>query len=281
MATVAEPQFFIVIGTQRTGTNLLRDILNSNDQLCMVAEILIPYPDRCHWNEFLPSLPEGWYPAADEAAGMRLLDRYFAYFLNEIRTCYDRKGQAIALGVDIKLDQLALVEPASRPPEALPFLIDYARARGFVLINTVRDNVVQCMISYLIGLQRNFWHNYEGRVIEGGYRLDIPECLAFARGLLAQQAAFEKATEGQPVIRLRYEDLASAVAETGPGRNLCGALPVLGEIAQALGIVPAFHYDGRLQKATNRPYGQIIANHQELVAALVNSEFAPWVESIR
>lgn len=282
MGDLNHPQFFVVIGTQRTGTTLLRHILNSSDQIAMVAEILTPYPDRCHWNEFTPTLPDGWWPPANEAAGMRLLDRYFDYFHNEIRANWEKKRTtAVALGIDIKFDQLQVVEPPNWTSDRVPFFLSYAKARGFVIINTVRDNLVQAMISYLVGMQRDFWHNYDGRQTEAGYTLDVGECLAYLRSIQERQRVFERAMGAYPVISVRYEELASAVAWASPTSDLCASLPVLSVIADALSVAPSFRHDGALQKAINRPYREVIVNHADLLDALGNSEYSVWIDSIR
>jgi LPS sulfotransferase NodH len=282
MSSPVERRLFMVVGTQRTGTTLLRDILNSNDEVAMVAEIMIPYPDNCHWNRFVPTLPEGSLPPRDEAAGLALFDRYFAHFDNEIWTNWkEPKRRAAAIGIDVKCDQFRLVEPAGWPASAPPFLLHYARMRGFVLINTIRRNVLQCMISYMLGLQRDFWHNYEGRRVERAYTLDIAESLAWARGIVQQQSELERFTGDGPVVRCFYEDLVAAIADAGPDKELADHPGALRDIADALGVRRRFRYDGRLQRATNRPYPEIIANYDAFMAAIEASEFAPWAGTIR
>ena len=49
-------QLFAVIGAQRTGTNLLREILNTNDQIAMLGEVLSPSPAPAHWDNFCRGL---------------------------------------------------------------------------------------------------------------------------------------------------------------------------------------------------------------------------------
>jgi LPS sulfotransferase NodH len=275
-------RLFTVVGTQRTGTTLLRDILNSNAEVAMAAEIMIPYPDNCHWNRFVPTLPEGWLPPRDEAAGLALFDRYFEHFDNEIWTNWkEPKRRAHVIGVDIKCDQFRLVEPVGWPAAAPPFLLHYAQTRGVVLINTIRRNVVQCMISYMLGLQRDFWHNYEGRKVERAYELDIDESLAWARGIVQQQRELELFTRDSLVVRCYYEDLVEAIADADPDKDLSDHPGVLHDIAAALGVPRRFRYDGRLQRATNKPYPEIIANYDAFLAAIEASEFAPWAATIR
>ena len=45
-------QLFVVIGTQRTGTNILRETLNTNEEIAMLGEVLTPSPAPAHWDNF-------------------------------------------------------------------------------------------------------------------------------------------------------------------------------------------------------------------------------------
>ncbi len=38
---------FVVIGAQRTGTNILREILNTNEHIAMLGEVLSPSRGTC------------------------------------------------------------------------------------------------------------------------------------------------------------------------------------------------------------------------------------------
>jgi hypothetical protein len=275
-------RLFMVVGTQRTGTTLLRDILNSNDNVVMVAEVMLPHLDSCHWDHFAPNLSAGSLPPPDEASGLDMLDRYFRYIHCQVRAKWNdpRKSSTCAIGVDIKCDQLRLVEPVGWPATAAPFMLHYARQRSVVLINTIRRNVVQCAVSFLLGLQRNFWHNYEGRGMERAYELNVGECIAYARGIVEQQQEFERVTKGYPVARCHYDDLVATIAQAGPGGDLSSHPGPLQEIADALGIPCRFGYDGRLQRAINRPYSEVISNHGALLAAIRASEFASFADTI-
>jgi LPS sulfotransferase NodH len=278
-------RLFMVIGTQRTGTNLLRDILNSHADIIMVAEVMLRYPDTCHWEHFAATQPpESLWPA-DEAAGLALLDRYFAYFHDQVRAKWHRasrtpKPAAPVIGVDIKCDQLRLIQPTGWPPTATPFMLHYARRRGVILINTIRRNTIQCAISYQIGLRRDFWHNYENRKVECAYELDIAECLANARAIVQQQREFEHFMQDYPVATCHYEDLAATVATAGPRGDLSSLPGPLRGIADAFGLDCRFSYDGRLQRAINRPYNEIISNHAAMVAAVRESEFSSLAGTI-
>ena len=48
---------FVVIGAQRTGTNILREILNSNQQIAMLGEVLAASPAHRSLGQLLPQPP--------------------------------------------------------------------------------------------------------------------------------------------------------------------------------------------------------------------------------
>src|ERR1700683_1862820 len=115
---------FVVIGAQRTGTNILREILNTNDQIAMLGEILTPSPAPAHWDNFCRGLPvRSTHPeSVDEAEG--LLDRYFEFVRYRIRNHWEgnRKSRSHAIGVDIKYNQLRLIAPTDWDPK-FPFML--------------------------------------------------------------------------------------------------------------------------------------------------------------
>jgi len=278
----ADRRLFIVVGSQRTGTTLLRDILNSNDEIAMVAEVMIPYPAPSHWNNFVPTLPQGCYPPETEQSGLLLLDRYFNFVRGRIRDHWTggKKNHAFAIGVDIKCNQLRSVDPTRWPNSSPPFLLHHAEQRQIVLINTIRKNVMQCAISAMIATYRGYWHNYDGRIIDRPYEINVNECLNYARTLIEEQREFERFTTGCCVVACHYEDLVQTTALAGPDGDLSEHPGPLAEIATALGATCSFRFDGKLKKAINLPYSQVLSNHQALVAAIRSSEFCELADTI-
>src|SRR5277367_7178238 len=130
-------QLFVVIGAQRTGTNILREILNTNDQIAMLGEILSPSPAPAHWENFCRGLPaRSTQPKSfDEAE--ELLDRYFEFVRYRIHNHWEgkRKSRSHAIGVDIKYNQLRLIAPTDWDSK-LPFMLSYLISRGAILIHT-------------------------------------------------------------------------------------------------------------------------------------------------
>lgn len=275
-------RLFVVIGSQRTGTNLLREILNTNELIAMQGEVLCPSPAPAHWENFIRGQPAGRFPSSDPREVEALLDHYFRFVLYRIRNHWmgADKSHCHAIGVDIKYNQLRELAPSNWPSSAPPFLLSYLKARGATLIHATRQNLIHCALSAMIADQRSFWHNYEGVVVDQRYLVDAEQCLNFARTILIDRATFSKAADGCKIIECRYEDLAAEIERVSPGGEIPDAPGPLRDVAHGLQVPFQFTNNGRLQKAINVPYSQLLLNRDDLIHALANSEFSEFASTL-
>ena len=267
--------WFAVIGAQRTGTNILREILNTNEQIAMLGEVLTPSPAPAHWDNFCRSLPAGRdLPVTSEHVEL-LLDQYFRFVQHRIRNHWEgrRKRTCHAMGVDIKYNQLRHIAPTNWDPASPPFIVAYLRSRGAILIHTVR-NPIHCAISTLIASQRNVWHNYDGALIDRSYHINVVECLSYARTIRRDRAAFVESTRGGRIVTCRYEPLIDEIERAGSKEDIPEGPGPLCDISKALGSRFKFRYDRHLQKAINVPYSRLLSNYNALVERLNDSEFS-------
>jgi LPS sulfotransferase NodH len=274
-------RLFVVIGAQRTGTNILREILNTNEQIAMLGEVLTPSPAPAHWDNFSRTLPVHTLHPASVREAEALLDRYFEFVRYRILNHWEgnRKNRSRAFGVDIKYNQLRDIAPANWSSSSPAFILGYLRSRGATIIHTTR-NVIHCAISTFIAAQRNVWHNYDGAVIDRSYNLDIQECLAHARTILKHREAFIEAASGCKLVNCRYESLIVDIARAGSKQDIPAAPGPLWDIAQALESSFTFRYERRLQKAINIPYSRLLSNYDALVSELKDSEFSKLVSTL-
>jgi LPS sulfotransferase NodH len=274
-------RLFVVIGAQRTGTNILREILNTNDQIAMLGEILSPSPAPAHWDNFCRGLRAGGVLPATRSDAESLLDCYFGFVRYRIRNHWESNTKCLSyiFGVDIKYNQLGFIAPGDWDPSSAPFILSYLRSRGATIVHTTR-NIIHCAISALIAGQRNLWHNYAGAAIDRKYHINVEQCLAYAKALLRDRAAFLNAANGCAIVNCRYESLVDDMQRADvDGRISEGAGP-LQNIAESLGAPFDFRYDGRLQKAIDVPYSSLLSNHDALVRRLKNSEFSAFVSTL-
>ena len=279
--STTKARWFVVIGARRTGTNILREILNTNTAIAMLGEVFWPSPAPAHWDNFLSHRTHREHPPADCDDAAALLDEYLEFVEYRIRNHWqgNKKAGSSALGVDIKYDQLRQVTPADGVPTAPPFLLAYVRSHRIVLIHTVRKNVIKCAISEMIAQHRNLWHNYHRTVIDRGYHVDVGDCLGRARRIRRQRAEFERLAQGCVLIESKYEEIAAAVAGASEGRLAENVRP-LQDIAKALGVPCQFNYDGRLRRAIDVPYSRVISNHAEVQLAVRDSEFSQFAATL-
>jgi hypothetical protein len=268
-------RLFVVVGAQFTGTNLLREILNTNKHLAMLGEILFPNPAPAHWENFLKGQAPGTFPTWEPRETEDLLDRYFDYVLYRIRNHWlggDKSG-CRAIGVDIRYNQLRLLAPVAWNSGTTPFLLSYLRSRGATLIHTTRRDVIQSAISALAGAEGNLWHNYEGEGVAHRFAVDPRSCLEYARTIVRDRGAFLDNAKGCKVVESCYEDLIEELAGAAAGGELPDGPGPLRDIAHALGVPFGFRYEGSLRKAIDVPYSKLLSNLEELSAAMKQSEF--------
>jgi LPS sulfotransferase NodH len=274
-------QWFVVIGARRTGTNILREVLNSNPHIAMLGEVFTPSPAPAHWENFLAVRPDCRFPPSDSTEAVSLMDEYFKYVESRIRNHWDRnvKAASRALGFDVKYDQLWQVSAGGPVRADAPFLLDYLKRNRILLIHTVRKNVIKCSISEIIAQQRNLWHNYGATRIDRSYAIDPGDCLGRARLIVRSQHEFETWSRGCRVIKAEYEDLAGAIARARDGQIAEDALPFK-DIAQSLRVTASFSYDGRLRRAIDVPYSRLVSTFAELRRAVADSEFSQFASSL-
>ena len=278
---VGDGHLFVVIGAQRTGTNILREILNTNDQIAMLGEILTPSPAPAHWDNFCRGLPVGKAVPVTFAEAESLLDQYFEFVRYRIRDHWEgnRKRCARSFGVDIKYNQLRYIAPTNWN-SCSSFILGYLRSRKATVIHTTR-NVVHSAISTLIAAQRNVWHNYDGSVIDRSYQIDVGECLAYARRVLQDRNAFIESARGGKVVTCSYENLVDDIERASSAEEIPEGHGPLWDIAVALGSRFKFRYDRRLQKAISVPYSKLLTNYDALVERLKDSELSALVPTLR
>jgi hypothetical protein len=277
----ANDQLFVVIGAQRTGTNILRETLNTNDQIAMLGEVLTPSRAPAHWNNFLRDLAVGsTHGAAGNGEAEALLDRYFDFVRYRIRNHWegDKKRRSHAFGIDIKYNQLRQIQPSNWDLSS-PFILSYFRSRGATLIHTTR-NVIHCAISAMIASKRNLWHNYDGVVIDRRYHIDIEDCLAIARTITRDHHRFLDSGRDNKVVTCQYESLIRDLERAGSGEHIPEGPGPLRNIATGLRVAFDFRHDRRLKKAINVDYSTLLSNYDTLVRRLENTEFARLVSTL-
>lgn len=273
--------FFVLVGSQRSGTNFLRELLNTNDQTVVHGEVLLPYPHPAQWPNYLRTMVSRAQPPITSADGFALLDDYLVYLREDVRRGWPSKaGDLRAVGVDIKYNQLRFIAPVLRDLREGPFLLEYMRKRQIPILHMVRANVMHQALSIAIAERRNVYHNYGGKVPSGMVELDVPTLLSYAEWATEEQEIFRRSIEGIPCFEVCYEDIAEECRRASPDHRLRVESPLMDGLRKFLGVVNDWKRPTSLAKVVDRPYRELVSNHAQVVEAVKNSQFAKFAASI-
>lgn len=272
---------FALIGSQRSGTNFLRELLNTNQHVVVHGEVLWPYPLPNCWHNYVRTMVNRAMPPVYAKDAMDLVDDYFVYMREDVKRGYAGKaGSLAAVGFDLKYNQLRFIAPLIRDLRQPPFMLDYFHRRGIPVVHMVRRNVIQQALSLVIADVRNIYHNYGGKKTEDRVALDPEKLLASARWVAAELEAFRKLATGLRMFEIHYEDAADACNRADAG----GALPqddrAMAALAEFLRVPNSFSRPATLRKVIDRPYSEVIENHADVVTAVRKSEFSQFAKSI-
>ncbi len=273
--------FFLLVGSQRSGTNFFRELLNTNDQTVVHGEVLLPYPHPAQWPNYLRTMVSRAQPPISTADGIALVDDYLVFLREDTRRGWPSKASALrAVGVDIKYNQLRFIAPVLRDLREGPFLLEYVRTRGIPIVHMVRANVMHQALSIAIAERRNVYHNYSGRAANGQVELHVDTLLSYAQWAQEETEIFRRLTAGMSTLEVCYEDLAEECRQAGPDGRLRIESPLLDGLRKFLGVVNDWKRPTSLAKVVDRPYAELVANHKEVVEAVNNSPFAKFAASI-
>ncbi|MEO8621525.1 MAG: hypothetical protein ABI625_10700 [bacterium] len=273
--------FFAMIGSQRSGTNFVREMLNTNPAAVVHGEVLLPYPVPITWHNFLRNMVSRALPPITSDDAMALLDEYLIFAREDVKRGYAGKAKLLkAVGFDIKYNQLRFIAPVLWELLDPPFFVEYLRRRHIPILHVVRRNVLHQALSLHIAELRNVYHNYGNYTFSGSLELSPVELLRQAEWISAGSAAFRSMTAGMNILEVFYEDVATECETADSAGKLRVESMLTFELARFLGIGNDFSRPQSINKVINRPYAEIISNHEQVVAAVRDSQFAEFADSI-
>ncbi len=275
---------FAIIACQRSGTHLFRQILNTHPQIAVAMEPFFAYDSPANWHSYLRSLPCEKVLATTSAATTDLLEGFATYLHQHVQACPEKYGgskQAPSLvGYDIKYNQIKIPSPAYRDLRARPFLLDYIQNRPIRVIHLVRSNVIHVAISRVISDIRQVWHNCDGIELPGAYYINPKTLFGYAQWAHGERLEFERLSQGMDIQRFEYEEVSAIVCDSGATNKEHAGAKTLNRISEFLEVPNQFRTKGHMQKVVNRPYSEVIENYDEVVAAVKDSSFSQFADSI-
>ena len=144
----------VTIATQRSGTKAFAQSLNGGGLVRSAYEIFLPEnPAGSITRAFVEHLGENpkFAFSHDEMTGF--LDGFFA----KLHASTDREW----LHFDVMYDNLGVFSTLWTYPIGLPWrnlLMGYFRARGFLIMHLVREDILACFASNILAQTRNLYH---------------------------------------------------------------------------------------------------------------------------
>jgi LPS sulfotransferase NodH len=186
-----------------------------------------------------------------------------------------------AFGFDIKYNQLRSIAPTYESLCALPVLVQFIKESGTRVIHVVRENVLQAALSEMVAESRAVWHHTGHEEIERKVRIDCGRLLRNMLERRADRQIFASVMEGHSrMITCEYDRLSRGLAMADAEGNLVGTDNPLFEVADFLGVKPAFRDSKKLRKIANRPYRDVIENYDEVVRLVRRTEFVTHLDTI-
>jgi hypothetical protein len=272
---------FLLVGSQRSGTNFLRELIGTNPAAIVHGEVLYPYPLPNCYHNFVRTMVTRQMPPLHYDDGIGLLDDYLVFLREDCKRSYPAKaGMVKALGLDVKYNQLRFITPVHYDLHLRPLMLEHCGIRGVPILHLVRTNVLHQALSMAIAEARNVYHNYDGGRAASPVAVQVDRVLQCARWVESEAAVFRDMTRDLRVLEISYERLIAACARVAPGAKLGASARVMGEVASFLGIDNDFEHPASIKKVIDRPYQELLTNYSDVVAAVRGSEFEPFLDSI-
>lgn len=274
---------FALIACQRSGTQLLCEVVNSNPCLALWGEPFSRYPHPAHWPYYMQTLAAEKYPPAYPSDAFELLDEYMRAMERQVAIvapwCDAAKPELQTLGIDLKYNQLRCISTLYSDLNAQPVLLEFLVSRGFRIVQLVR-NPLHVAISVIVANTRKLWHNERPCDFQGRYRLPPEQLLGHLKWIRNEREEFQRLSRGVPVQTITYEDMVADLRRVEQGSELPPDTAVFSRLAESLDAPNKFVFRGKMSKVINKPYTEVLENYDELVAAIRDSEFCELASTI-
>lgn len=274
-------EFFVLAGSQRSGTNFVREALNTHPQVHVHGEVMWPSPHPAGWHTFLRTCAHRSNPPVLRADATALMDDYLAYLAEDTRRGNPMKADGLAqIGLDIKYNQFRFVGPIIQDLAEVPFLLSYLLDRRIPIVHVYRRGLLHQALSMVIADLRGVYHSYQGVALEGQIEVDPAAVIDRCHWIVEQRELFRQFTQGAIVHELVYEDVVEW-SKSDPAVEASGSAPgSSGGLARFLGVDERFRGSQTLSKVIDRPYHEFLSNYASLKKVVLDSPFHGYADSI-
>jgi len=225
---------FIIFSQSRSGSSLLQELIDSHPEIKCEAEIF--------------NLDHGYVGHPIYLKVWKKLPYSFIYYrrLRSVNELY---------GFKLFYDQLL------RPARVIHIL----HKMGWKIIYLKRNNIIRQVISEIIATDTAQWHRTEDDTMnERKFHISVDKFIAGIAGRLALRETESNILRTLPHFTLNYEESLENKADWQNSLN---------NVFQYLGVKEAF-VQSKLRKMYDRPYSEMIQNHDELLEAIKNTKYS-------
>jgi LPS sulfotransferase NodH len=231
---------FIILGSGRSGSTLLRERINSHTAATCYGELFDPSEhDKIYWDTGRPTLEEELVLRREDPA--QFLDRFV----------FGETAKSIS-AVGFKIFYYQAREGRQGD------VWDYLRDQKINILHLRRENMLRQFLSFELARHTKTWFiNHPDQAHRDvQVRLEPNECLNFIRSMTEQYRQASEFFAVSPCLETTYEGLANN--EAAESSRLLKFLEL-----------PQQPLVSGLKKQNVRPMGAVISNYEELEAALV------------
>ena len=264
----------VLLARQRSGTNALRDVLDSHQDVFCLPEVFQAEPSpkarhevEANYFNFLDARKDSLKQVltSEDAQGQFFLD-----YIDFLGTFSEKRF----LVVDIKYNSAHNLDGPWRDIGGAPSLFQFIRHNEMRVLNLTRSNYLRYYLSWVKTERTRKYHLHatgsDGavKVEDEGIAVDLDDLLQRIELCGFEDRLVKRVLGGSPgYMAIEYEELFPQI----------GAPPseqVLGQIADWLGIEAEFpKSQPRYRKQSVLPLSEAITNYDEVAGALRGTEF--------
>jgi len=264
----------VLFARQRSGTNALRDVLDSHPEIFCLPEVFQSEPSpkarhevEANYFNFLDDRRDQIKAVLTSQQAQEGLFREYLEFLGS----FSEKRYLI---VDIKYNSAHNVDGPWRDMSAEPTLFEFIRRNRIRVLNLTRLNYLRYYLSWVKTEVTRKYHLHasnsdgSGKIDDRGIEIDLDDLLFRLELCRTEDQLVERMLGDYPrYMAIEYEKLFPRI----------GAPPseeVLARIATWLGVEANFpKVEPRYRKQSVLPLSEAITNYGEVVEALQGSDF--------
>lgn len=264
----------ILLARQRSGTNALRDVLDSHRDVFCLPEVFQAEPSpkarfevEANYFNFLDARKElvKQVLTSEDAQEQLFLD-----YLGFLGT-FSEKRYVV---VDIKYNSAHNVDGPWRDIGGAPTLFQLIRRNEMRVLNLTRVNYLRYYLSWIKTERTRKYHLHASgsdaaaKVEDEGLAIDLEDLLFRLELCRSEDRLVKRVLGGYPgYMAIEYEELFPQIGAPPSGE-------VLGQVAGWLGIEADFpKSQPRYRKQSVLPLSEAITNYDEVAAALRGTEF--------